>query len=154
MVDHKIIFYRKGDSVMASFKGEDNIPVSVVWLRPVTGLGKEVSVLSGDQELLILESLSELDDLSRKIAEAELEKNYIIPEITRIVYVDVHMGNIYIEVGTDMGDRHFVIKNPFTNIRTVDPDGMIIRDVIGNLFSIQSLSNLDIRSRAELEKVY
>jgi hypothetical protein len=154
MTEQKISLYRMGDRVMASFNGEDDIAVSIVWLRPATGLGKEVSVLSGDQELVILESLSELDDLSKKIAEAELEKNYIISKITRINSADVHMGNIYIEVGTDMGDRHFVIKNPFTNIRTVDPDGMLIRDVMGNLFSIQSLSKLDVRSRAELEKIF
>lgn len=154
MVEREIGFYRKGDRVMASFNGEDDIPVSIVWLRPATGLGKEVSIISGDHELTILKSLSELDDVSRNIAEVELEKNYIIPEIIRIINADVHMGNIYFEVETDMGERCFVIKNPFTNIRTVGFDGMLISDVMGNLFSVQSLSKLDVKSRAELEKIY
>jgi hypothetical protein len=154
MTKENICFNKKGDRIMAAFKGEDDIPVSIVWLRPATGQGKEVSIMTGEKELLILKDLSELDDVSRKIAEVELEKNYIIPEIISINSADVHMGNIYFEVGTNMGKRRFVIKNPFTNIRNVDPDGMLIKDVMGNLFSIQSISRLDLKSKEELDKVY
>ena len=128
-------------------------PVTVVWLRPATGVGKEISLLIEDRESVILESLHELDESSRCIAEEELEKNYIIPRIFKITRTDVHLGNRYFEAETDRGKSRFVVKNPFVNIRETVGDGVMIRDVVGNLFTIRSLSELDAGSLRELEKV-
>lgn len=154
MVDQKVKLYRKGDQVFIATDLNEEIPVSIVWLRPATGIGGKISLLSAEKELMILEGLHEFDPESRIIAEEELERNYIIPKINKVLKADVYMGNIYFEVDTDKGSRRFVIKNPFTNIRHIEPDGMLVRDVMGNLFSIPSTSKLDVKSQSEMEKVF
>jgi len=65
----------------------------------------------------------------------------------------VQLGNRYFDVDTDRGPRSFIIKNPYTNIRSFGDEGMIIGDVSGNLYLIPSFSRLDARSRQEIEKV-
>ncbi|MDG5816848.1 DUF1854 domain-containing protein [Chitinispirillales bacterium ANBcel5] len=144
---------RNNDQVYAHIDDNEGIAVKLVWARPATGQGKEISVLSQEKEVAFLESIDVLDEVSKKIAETELLIRYFVPKVSEIVRTDVHLGNRYFEVKTDRGPRKFVIKNPYTNIRSVDKDGILINDVFGNLFCIPSLSSLDLKSKEHLERV-
>lgn len=146
----KVFAYRKSDAAQIS---HDELPVTLTWLRPVNGVGKEVSVMGDDHEIAVIENLEQLDQESRKIAESELENNYLISHIRQVLKTSVHIGNRYFDVVTDCGKSSFVVKNPFVCIRHVDVDGLFIRDVVGNLFVIDSISQLDERSKNELNRV-
>lgn len=149
----KFYLSRKGDQVHISFDSEESLPVTLVWARPTTGFGKEISVIHENREVAFVEDISEFDSDSAALAKEELKKRYLIPNVTRIVDADVHLGNLYFSVDTDWGSKSFIMKNPFTSIRPFDRDGMLISDVMGNLFLVPSYSELDSRSRQVLEKV-
>lgn len=145
---------KKKDTINNLVNSEHNeIPVSIAWLRPITGIGKEITLIGEKNELCIIESLDELDSSSRKIAEEELDQNYFVSHIERIIKTSVHLGNRYFDVMTDKGKCDFVVKNPFVCIRNYGVDGLHIRDTAGNLFVIKSLEILDEKSKIELEKV-
>jgi hypothetical protein len=149
----KVSLYRKSDQVFAKCEGREDTPVKLVWVRPVSGRGKEISLLAEKEEVGMLENLDSLDPESRRIAEEELATFYFVPEILRILKTEAHFGNRYWEVETDRGIRGFAMKNPYVNIKWVGDDEILIHDVIGNMFHISSYSKLDAHSRAEFEKV-
>jgi hypothetical protein len=144
---------RDRDSVLAAAQGSEPLPVKILWMRPVSGAGKEISVLNDKGEVAFAGSPAELDTESLVIASDELSKRYFYPLITRIRKTEVYLGNRYFHVETDCGPRSFIIKNPYIDIRPVGVDGMLIRDCIGNFFKILSVAQLDKRSQQELEKV-
>jgi hypothetical protein len=142
------------DNVQETMKMDNaEIPVTISWLRPISGIGKEISILGEQNELEIIDNLEMLDRASRKIAEEELEINYLVPHIQKIKKTQVHLGNRYFEVCTDRGDCSFIVKNPFVCIREYGNDGLFIRDTVGNLFVIDSVKALDEKSKIELENV-
>ena len=149
----KISLYRKFDQVFAHCEGREDVAVKIVWVRPVSMRGKEVSLLGEKEEFAMLKSLDELDPDSRKIAEEELARTYFMPEIRRITKTEAHFGNRYWEVETDKGSRAFAMKNPYINIKWIGTDEVLIRDVIGNMFHIASYAGLDDQSKREFEKV-
>lgn len=128
-------------------------PVTIAWLRPISGYGKEITLIGENNEFQIIENLNSLDSDSRKIAEEELENNYLIFHIKEICKTMVHLGNRYFEVITDKGKCSFIVKNPFVSIREYGENGLFIRDNVGNLYIIDSVSDIDERSKKELEKV-
>lgn len=145
---------KKSNAINNSVNSEHNeIPVSIAWLRPITGKGKEITLIGEQNEICVIELLDELDSNSRIIAEEELDHNYFVSHIERIIKTSVHLGNRYFNVMTDKGKCDFVVKNPFVSIRKYGVDGLHIRDTVGNLFVIESLKILDEKSKIELEKV-
>ena len=149
-----IILYRKLDRLFAKIDDAEEKPVKLVWARPITGHGQEISIVGEDKkEICLLKSLDGLDPHSRRIAEEELERRYLVPRITRVIGTKPSYGNRYWHVETDRGQRHFVMKDPSKNVVWVTHDRLIIRDTLGNRYQIESLSRLDAHSRAEVEKV-
>lgn len=150
-----IVLLRKQDQVMARLNDTaEEIPVKVLWARPISGRGEEISILGMDKkEVLMLDSLECLDPGSRKIAEEELDRRYLVPRIIVVKKTEANFGNRYWEVETDRGPRRFLMKDPNTNAIWITDDKLIIRDSLGNHYEIESLAALDDRSRAEVEKV-
>ena len=146
-----MVFIKNEDRLFAKV-GEEDIPVTVVWTKPVSGIGCEISVLSDGNEIMMT-NIKDLDHESYRIVQEELEKNYFVPKVKRIFKAEVHLGNRYLHVDTDRGRRSLVIKNPFVDVRSVHGDQLLIRDVIGNRFLIDSVGTLDRFSRQELEKI-
>lgn len=151
----KLTLVRKLDRIFARFADNDEEkPVKLVWVRPISGRGREVSIITQDKkEILMLKSLDELDPDSRKIAEQELAQRYLVPRITRVLKTRVTFGNRYWNVQTDRGPRAFAMKDPHKNVIRVTEDRLILRDTLGNRYEIKSLSNLDGKSQAEVQRV-
>ncbi len=148
--------FRKGDKVILRYTetGEE-IPVRLAWVRPLTGFGKEVSILDAKKkkELAMLTEPNHPDPETRKIIEEELQYRYFLPKITRIIKTEAQVGNRYWDVETDRGQRQFILKSPSTNVLWVNTDRCIIKDTMGNCYEIESLKSLDPHSRQEAEKV-
>ncbi len=144
---------KKNDQLYAHINNRAEMEASLVWARPSSAIGSELSVFCGNEEVAFLEGVHVLDEESRKIALEELSVRYFRPRINKIIRTDVYIGNRYFRVDTDCGIRSFVIKNPYMDIKTVHKDGMLINDVLGNLYLIPSFSELDKESKVQLEKV-
>jgi len=146
---------RKHDQIFLKYTdAEDEVPVRLAWARPISGRGREISLLDEKKkEILMIESLAELDPDSRAIAETELEKRYLVPQITRVISTAPHFGSRYFHVETNLGPRRFVLKDPNKNATWVTEDHLVIRDTLGNRYEINPFSTLDARSQAEVDKV-
>jgi hypothetical protein len=146
---------RRHDQVCVCRDGEaEPVPVKVVWMRPVSGVGQEVALLDEKKrEVAMIRSLDELDAGSRAIAEEELQRRYLMAKIHRVINAWAQLGTRYLYVETDRGVRQFVIKNPNRDLVWLGGDHIVIRDTLGNRYEIASLAGLDAASRAKLESV-
>ena len=134
--------------------GTDPIEVTLAWARPISGRGGEVSLIGPDKkEVLFLNSLAELDGESRRVAEEELARRYLVSRIVRVYATEARFGDRYWDVETERGRRRFVMKDPNANIIWAGDDSLIIRDTLGNRYTIESLEALDPASRAQVLKV-
>ena len=164
--DH-IRLVRRGDEVFARFVGDgDDTPVKLVWARPVSARGGEVCIMhrkptdgadrdggAGTREVLMLASLDCLEPESRRVAEEELGRRYLVPRITRVYRTSAHFGVRYWHVKTTLGERRFALRHASKNAIWITDDHLVLRDTMGCLYEIQPYSALDATSRAEVEKV-
>ncbi len=133
---------------------EKEIAVKIVWSRPVTGRGKELSILDEKgKELETLAGLGVLEEQCAAIATEELEKRYLIPKITQVRKACAHFGNRYLEIETDRGPKTILIRDPNSNVIWFTNDRLMIRDTLGNRFEIVSLTNLSDNSQKEIDKI-
>jgi hypothetical protein len=149
---NKPVLFKKGDQLYTQVQGEEK-PITILLARFSKGLDSEISILHGENEIAMINGINELDEESQKFAIEEIQKNYVIPTIIRILKTEVFLGNRYIHSETNYGMRSFIIKNPYTSVYDVKPDGYVIRDAIGNIYKINSLNSLDNHSQKELKKI-
>ncbi len=146
---------RKLDRVHAVVDGvEIEKPVKIVWTRPMTGRGQEVSILGDDnKEIAMLTSLDCLDETSREIAEQELERRYLIAKVTRIVRAHLQMGYRYLSLETDRGPKIVMIKQVSKDVVWLEDDRVLLKDTFGNRYEIESLSALDQASQKAFDMI-
>jgi len=152
--DDEFRILRRSDQVFVRLSTGDEKAVKIMWARPVSGRGREVSLVGRDKrQVRMLRSLDVLDPESRRIAEEELENRYLVPKIRRVRRVRINFGNRYWDVETDRGPRRFLMKDPYKNVVWLGPDRLIIKDSVGNRYEIEALSALDRASRARVAVV-
>ena len=146
---------RRMDRVMLRFAdGGDELPVRLLWARPVYGRGQEISLLDDKKrEVLMIAGPECLDPESRRIAEDEFARRYLIPRITRVFATEAHFGNRCWHVLTDAGERRFAMKDPVLNAMWVTDDHLVIRDSLGSRYEVKPFSGLDAVSQAEVLKI-
>ena len=81
----------------------------------------------------------------------ELERRYFTPEISRIFSVKEKFGYLYFEAQTTAGRVKFVLNNPYSNFRRLENGSVLITDMDGNCFMIQSPMELDKSSYKKIE---
>ena len=150
------ILFRKGDQVV--YKADvdpTEIPVRLVWARPISGVGKEVSILHAEKkrEICWLTAPEHPDTATAEIIKSELQTCYFLPEITRVNHTNVLMGNRYWQVETTAGKRSFVLNSPDKNVIWIDPNHFILKDTYGSCYKIPALDQLDAHSQAEIERI-
>jgi hypothetical protein len=146
---------REGDQIFLQFAdAEGRTAVKPVWARPITARGAEVSFIGPDkQEVLMVSCLDALDSASRRIAEEELSRRYVFPRIMRVMSATASFGVRYWHVETDLGERHFALKNASKNAVWLSDDHLVLNDTLGCRYQVCPYSALDAKSRAEIEKV-
>jgi len=151
----EFVLARKGDEVVIRFAdGNDEIPVRLVWARPLYARGREVSLLDAKKhEVMMISNLDSLDAASREIAEDELAKRYLMARVTRVIRTEAHFGSRYWHVQTELGVRRFAMKDPVKNATWITDDHLIVRDTLGNRYELKPFSELDAFSKAEVMKV-
>ena len=127
-------------------------PVKALRAFPITAADDFVAVKDSDgEELGVIQKVADLDPASRKVLEAELERVYFRPRITRIVAIVVNFRIPTWEVETDRGGRIFEIGSMRSDFRPLEAGRILIHDVDGNRYEIPDYRKLDPFSRALVE---
>lgn len=134
-----ILHVRAGDREFDDVK-----PVRVF---PLSGKAGYVSFLNRkDREVVLLARPHDLDPDSRKTLETALEHVYYMARILRVDNITETMGVTLWEVMTDRGYAHFEVTDQ-RHIRKLPGGRLIIVDVDGSRFEIESVGRLDERSQ-------
>jgi hypothetical protein len=96
---------------------------------------------------------SKLEPRTRKIVEAELQKRYFVPIITRIHSIKEEYGVGHWIVDTDRGRREFVVRGMSDSVWEVGGRRLIIIDADNNRYDIPDYAELDYRSYRLIEDV-
>lgn len=103
-----------------------------------------------DAEIGVLMQPSQLDENSRQLLQAHLEKIYFMPKITKIYNIDSEFGAAKWEVQTNHGRRSFDLASRY-DIRILG-HRVLIKDLDGNRYEISNYRILDKKSIALLEQ--
>ena len=108
-----------------------------------------------NKEIGILRAVTALADDQLRIVLAELDKRYYCPIVQEIKSVKDKLGYVYLELSI-RGDgrlysKNCAIKDVNKNIRMLDENRLILFDVDGNRYVVESLAALDKKSLKRLE---
>ena len=152
----------KGGMISLTVQGENGEEFfeRVVVLRsfPVTAPDEFLSVREPDTrkkgrgaEVGMIRYLSDFDEETKKLINAELDLRYFTPVIQKILSVKDKFGYSYWEAETTAGKVSFVLNNPSSNIRILEDDRIFIFDIDGNCFQITDPGKLDRNSYRKIE---
>lgn len=113
-----------------------------------------ISVRSAEgKEIALLESLEELDQASRQIAQDELQGNVFQPRILRVTAFRTEFGVGMVTAETDRGAVSFEIRQR-EDVRHLSPTRALFRDPDGNTYEVEDLRSLDEYSRKHLQAYF
>lgn len=127
---------------------DDEVAVSVRYLRPLTAPSEIVFLDEKGQELATLRGVDALPAEQRPLVEAELRERYHLLTILSVHDVDVRFGTRYWRVETDRGPRWFTLRHLGKNVTWISDRHLTIRDTAGNRYRIPDLAALDAKSRS------
>lgn len=152
----------QGGMISLTVQGEEGEEFfeRVVVLRsfPVTAPDEFLSVREPDtrqkgrgSEIGMIRYLSDFDEATRALINAELDLRYFTPTIQKIISVKDKFGYSYWEAETTAGRVSFVLNNPFSQIRVLEDRRIYISDMDGNSFVIPDPTALDRASYRRIE---
>lgn len=152
----------KGGMISLELDGPEGHEIfeRVVVLRsfPVTAPDEFLSVREPDTrkkgrgaELGMIRRLSDFDEATRALINAEMDLRYFTPEVKKITSVKDKFGYSYWEAETTAGKVSFVLNNPFSQIRVLEDQRIYISDMDGNSFVIPDPAKLDRASYRRIE---
>jgi len=127
--------------------GTDHETSRAVLAFPISGKADYVSFLDAEgEEIALVARPDELDEESRTIVAAALERMYYVPRIRRVDSIKETWGVSHWEVLTDCGYASFEVVDR-EHIRKLSGGRFLIQDADGNRFEIEDASELDPQSR-------
>ncbi len=103
-------------------------------------------------EIGIIYSICDFSDETKEMLETELERKYYSPKIKTIVSLKERYGFSYWKIVTDDNRNVSVtVQDTYRNMIRVGEDKVIILDVDGNRFVIESIAALDRKSYKKIE---
>jgi len=108
---------------------------------------------AGGKHVALIPNAHELDPASRRLAEHELWRRYVVPKISDILSIRERLGVAEWHVVTDRGETKFTVRNVRENVREVTPGRYVISDSEGNRYDIEDVSSLPRRARILLESL-
>jgi hypothetical protein len=129
---------------------DDEIAVTVRYLRPLTSPSEIVFLDEKGREVATLASLDALAPEQIPLVERALSERYHLLTITRVLEVDVRFGTRYWRVETDEGPRWFSLREPGKNVSWLTERRLVLRDSVGNRYEIPDVEALDAASRGRV----
>ncbi len=111
-----------------------------------------ISVLDNEQnEIGLIETLSCFDEKQAQLVRDELVRVYYSPRVTSIKSIKERLGYAYFNVESDAGELEIPLKDVFKSLLRIGEDKIVIIDVDGNRYYIESVNALDKNSQKKLE---
>ena len=133
----------------ADAQASEDIPEEGTEVKQKKGTSKRSA--SRAEEIGVIKDIQKMDSQSQKIIEEELEIMYFTPRIIRIHRIKSERGSYKWVVETDKGEREFDIRHR-EDIRVIESNRVVVKDVDGNRFEIPNYNRLDSRSKSMLER--
>lgn len=138
------------------YAGKDYNRITLRRALPIGNPMEYISVADKDnKEIGMIRSLSELSEKQLNIVVAELDNRYYSPTVYEVKSVKDKLGYVYLELVIGRDDMKFTkscaVKDVNKNIRMLDDDRLVIFDVDGNRYIVQSLMGLNKKSLKRLE---
>jgi len=129
--------------------------IKIILAQPLMKPLDYASVISEktNKEIAVIKNLKDLDSNSSLALKRFLNNYYITPKILKINSLSHQLGAVFWDTVTDKGKRQFVIWGITESVRFLTPDRILITDVNGNRFEIESISKLDVKSRHLIELI-
>lgn len=136
--------------------GEEKAFERVIVLRafPLTAPDEFLSVRRPNDtqnEIGMIERLSDLSEESRALVEKELSRRYMIPKITRIHSFRRRGGLLRLTVECDLGKRTLTMRDEATSVRIVEGGRVLLCETNGCLYEIENPKKLDKASYRRIE---
>lgn len=123
-------------------------------LFPLSSTAAHLSVQQADgKEVAIVRDLAEVDDASRRAIDAELDRRYFTPHITRILDLEMEAGMWRWRVETQRGELEFFVRNWRDSAHEITPNRWQIHSVDGGRIEIENTEELDDKSKKRLEQL-
>ena len=120
------------------------------WSRPE----RHVAVVDADgKEIALLETLDELSEANREIAEQQLARRIFNPVIRRISGHKHEFGVTSITAETDRGTVTFQVRSR-DDVRMLSATRALFRDADGNVYELPDVTALDPVSQKRLEHYF
>ena len=135
--------------------GADYKRVALRRALPVGSPMEYISVADCDnKEIGMIRCVDALSDGQREIVAAELEKRYYCPFVYQVKSVKDKLGYVYFELSIGRDGRRYdktcTVKDVSKNIRMLGDDRLMMFDVDGNRYMVESLAKLDKKSLSRL----
>ena len=154
--DLRLWYHAPGTRPRCEIKGDRSIlQAQLLCCFPLTGPSAYVSVLEkGGVEVGILRDPSRLDDESRAVLEAELDRVYFTPAIEAILSLKQEATLWKWEVQTQRGKATFYLRGVRDSIHEVAPGRWQIYSVDGQRYEIKDYARLDTESRTLFDSLF
>jgi hypothetical protein len=103
-------------------------------------------------EIGLIYDLKQFPAETQEMIGSELEKRYFVPRITEVVSLKEARDRLEWDVVTTKGRRHFTIRNPFDNIRSLEDGRLLITDTHNCRYEIQDHDALPNKLKDILSK--
>lgn len=105
-----------------------------------------------NKEVGIIYDIANFDEQTAALLRRELDRKYYAPRIAEIKSVKERYGFSYWKVtDTEGRDISFTVKDTFKSIKRTGEDSVIVVDVDGNRFCIESVASLSSKSYRKIE---
>ncbi|NUL82033.1 MAG: DUF1854 domain-containing protein [Armatimonadetes bacterium] len=123
--------------------------------QPFSDPYRYISALLPDgEEIGMFRDLRGMDHESLATLEAELDRRYFIPKISRINLLREEFGLLKWDVETDRGNRLFFCRNWRDNVHELTSNRYLIWAMDGNRYEIPDYEALDEHSHRQVERLF
>jgi hypothetical protein len=146
------VFYKNDTGFTgAKIRGENHARVILKRALPF-GMPDDYICISDveNNELGIIEHISDFSDDQQELIRNELGLRYFIPVVSDILSIKEKMGHFYFDVTVNGKKKTFTVKDLSKNLR-MNGSNIDIVDIDGNRYRIIDLKAISARSRRKLE---
>jgi Domain of unknown function (DUF1854) len=145
----KLHFFRHGVTLRLTIEDDRSyLKVSILRTFPLSEPDLLLSVRdSENKEIGLILNPEDLDAENRRLVNEELERRYLVPTVTRIVFAKERFGTVDWTMETNRGLCQFTTRNLRENIQRPSPGRIILNDVDGNRYDIRNLDDLSLASQ-------
>ncbi len=146
------------DSPLLRIFWRDRLCIPAGGVRRAFPLSQPDSVFSihdrEGNEVCIFETLSDLDEESKRVVVQHLDRLYFTPRIEKVEDLKQDGGMWLFNVSTSRGRTDFYVRNWRDSSFELKPGRWMILSVDGKRFEIPDLEKLDVRSRQLVEQLF